>query len=88
MKLSIELFFTVDGQLKKFELDWFEGMCIQDVLDATHYPTPPLHGIGIFGKKVGLDTLVQPGDRVEIYQALQIDPKEARRQRASRKSKS
>lgn len=85
MKLSIELFFTVDGQLKKIDLDWFEGMRIQDVLDAVDYPSPPSYGVGIFGKKVSLDAWVQPGDRVEIYQALQIDPKEARRQRASKK---
>lgn len=39
--------------------------------------------IGIFSKKCSLDTLLHPGDRVEIYRSLIIDPKEARRLRAA-----
>ncbi len=42
--------------------------------------------LGIFGKKVTHDTVVQPGDRVEIYRALLANPKEARRQRAAAKN--
>lgn len=41
--------------------------------------------VGIFGHLVRLDTLVQNGDRVEIYRRLQADPKEARRKRAAGK---
>ncbi len=37
--------------------------------------------IGIFGKFVQLDMLLQPYDRIEIYRPLVIDPKEARRRR-------
>ena len=37
---------------------------------------------GIFGKRVSADMRVADGDRVEIYRALAVDPKEARRQRA------
>ncbi|OQW43107.1 MAG: RnfH family protein [Proteobacteria bacterium SG_bin4] len=37
--------------------------------------------IGIFGKFVQLDDLLQPHDRIEIYRSLIIDPKEARRKR-------
>lgn len=38
--------------------------------------------VGIFGKSVPHDQLLNDGDRVEIYRPLLIDPKEARRQRA------
>jgi putative ubiquitin-RnfH superfamily antitoxin RatB of RatAB toxin-antitoxin module len=41
--------------------------------------------VGIFGKVVSLDTVLQPGDRVEIYRPLLIDPKQARRQKALEK---
>lgn len=34
--------------------------------------------IGIFSAKVGLDTVLEAGDRVEIYRPLIIDPKDAR----------
>ncbi len=38
--------------------------------------------VGIFSTPCTLETIVQSGDRIEIYRPLQTDPKEARRQRA------
>ena len=40
---------------------------------------------GIFGKRAALEARLAPGDRVEIYRPLAVDPKEARRRRAARK---
>ncbi|MGB6975880.1 MAG: RnfH family protein [Gammaproteobacteria bacterium] len=40
--------------------------------------------VGIFGKRTTLTTILQAGDRVEIYRSLQLDPKQARRLRAKR----
>lgn len=37
---------------------------------------------GIFGKPVGLTHVLEPGDRVEIYRPLQVDPRRARQLRA------
>ena len=45
----------------------------------------PNASVGIFGERVRLDTVLQPGDRVEIYRPLLIDPKDARRARAMKK---
>lgn len=39
--------------------------------------------IGVFGKMVKPDTVLNEGDRVEIYRALIADPKEVRKQRAA-----
>ncbi len=39
--------------------------------------------MGIFGKSVRRDRILQEGDRVEIYRPLIADPKEVRRQRAA-----
>ena len=41
--------------------------------------------VGICNKVMPLDTIVQEGERVEIYQPLLIDPKDARRQRVVKK---
>ncbi len=41
--------------------------------------------VGIFGRVVSRDTPVRDGDRIEIYRPLVADPKQARRQRSSRK---
>jgi putative ubiquitin-RnfH superfamily antitoxin RatB of RatAB toxin-antitoxin module len=38
--------------------------------------------LGIFARRVALDTVLHDGDRVEIYRPLKIDPREARRRRA------
>ncbi len=38
--------------------------------------------VGIWGRPVARDRLVQHGDRIEIYRLLEIDPREARRQLA------
>ncbi|HMM56796.1 MAG: RnfH family protein [Xanthomonadales bacterium PRO7] len=39
-------------------------------------------GYGIFGRSVAMDAPLRDGDRVELYRPLQIDPKQARRNRA------
>jgi putative ubiquitin-RnfH superfamily antitoxin RatB of RatAB toxin-antitoxin module len=39
--------------------------------------------IGIFGKIVDRDTVLEQGDRVEIYRPLRADPKESRRKRSA-----
>ncbi len=39
--------------------------------------------LGIFGKASKADTVLQEGDRVEIYRPLIADPKEARKKRAA-----
>jgi putative ubiquitin-RnfH superfamily antitoxin RatB of RatAB toxin-antitoxin module len=36
---------------------------------------------GLWGRKARWDTPLREGDRVELYRALQVDPKVARRQR-------
>ena len=38
--------------------------------------------VGIYSKLCELDTVLEDGDRVEIYRPLKADPKEARRSRA------
>jgi putative ubiquitin-RnfH superfamily antitoxin RatB of RatAB toxin-antitoxin module len=37
--------------------------------------------VGVWGRACGLDQGLRERDRVEIYRPLQVDPKEARRQR-------
>lgn len=44
----------------------------------------PQQKIGIFGLATSLDTPLQDRDRLEVYQPLKIDPKQARRIRAER----
>jgi putative ubiquitin-RnfH superfamily antitoxin RatB of RatAB toxin-antitoxin module len=41
--------------------------------------------VGVFGAVCKLEQLVRQADRIEIYRPLIHDPKEARRQRATKK---
>ncbi len=68
------------------------GACVSEALDAAlalgviaEHPerTAAFAGsVGIFSKIVPLNTVLHMGDRLEIYQPLLRDPKEARRDRA------
>lgn len=40
--------------------------------------------VGVFSRPCTLATTLREGDRVEIYRPLQLDPREARRERARR----
>lgn len=40
--------------------------------------------VGIFGRVTTWNSALEPGDRVEIYRSLKLEPKEARRKRAGR----
>jgi putative ubiquitin-RnfH superfamily antitoxin RatB of RatAB toxin-antitoxin module len=42
--------------------------------------------VGVFGRVVDDDYVLQPGDRIEIYRELSIGPREARRARAAKRS--
>ena len=55
------------GLMEEFKLPW-------DDTEARH--------VGIFGRKVSLETCLNEGDRVEIYRPLHMSPAEARRLRA------
>lgn len=43
--------------------------------------------LGIFGRAVKGDDILQDGDRIEIYRPLLVDPKEIRRKRALEQAK-
>lgn len=54
-----------------------------------HWPKHLNQGwaMGIFGKKCTLDTLLQQGDRLELYRPLRVDPKVARRERFAKQGR-
>ena len=62
-----------------------EAIVASGVLERHPEISLETQAFGIFGKRAALDARLSPGDRVEIYRPLAIDPKEARRRRAARK---
>jgi putative ubiquitin-RnfH superfamily antitoxin RatB of RatAB toxin-antitoxin module len=69
------------------DLDLPEGATARDALercrDLPEFSDVPLMAlpVGIYGREVPLDTVLQADDRLEIYRPLLADPKEARRRR-------
>ena len=59
-----------------------DGARVADALAACHLPRGDVCGQAVFGERAGPDTVLRDGDRLELLQALRIDPKEARRRRA------
>lgn len=58
------------------------GSRVVDALRASGIDTADAERpVGVWGKPCTLDQLLRDGDRVELYRALLIDPKDARRTR-------
>ncbi len=57
---------------------------------TTYHPEIDLNhfSVGIYGKKMHLESILQENDRVEIYRPLLADPKEIRRHKALMTEKS
>ncbi|WP_019217871.1 RnfH family protein [Legionella tunisiensis] len=72
LKVSLQAGATVSDALKK------SGILVA-------HPEIQTLSMGIFSKRVTMETALKPGDRLEIYRPLSLDPKEKRRQRAKAK---
>lgn len=72
------------------ELELPQNANVQDAIKASGFrnawPDVPVSAerVGIFARRVDFSTSLNDGDRVEIYRALKMDPKEARRKRAGK----
>lgn len=89
MSLKVEVIYALKHKAVVRELTVESGTTIQQAIELTDIPDQyqeidlNVNKVGIFGQVKGLDTQLKDGDRVEIYRQLIVDPKEARRKRAS-----
>lgn len=87
-RLAVEIVLATPERQVLLALDVDAGCSVADVIArsgiAAQFPALSLDElpVGIWGRPVSRDTRVGPGDRVELYRPLEIDPREARRQRA------
>jgi uncharacterized protein len=59
-----------------------DSATVAEALAASGFILEGISGYAVFGDRVGSDTRLCDGDRLELLRPLQIDPKEARRRRA------
>ena len=69
------------GQVLEEEVTLPSGSRVADALDASGLVLPLDAPCGLWGEAVPRDALLRDGDRVEVYRALTVDPKVARRER-------
>lgn len=88
--LGVEIAYALPGTQQLIDLKVATGTTAREAIENSgilqRFPEIDLsrHKIGIFGKVVKLDHVLSPGDRVEIYRPLIVDPKDARRRRAGK----
>ena len=86
--VTVIVAYALPRQQFMVEIHFQEGLTVRDAIESSglliRFPEIDLSraAVGIFGRLVGLDTLLKPHDRVEIYRPLTRDPKEQRRLRA------
>ena len=89
--LAVEVVYAMRGEQVLLSLKVSPGTTVCEAIAqsgiARRFPQiDPAHSkVGVFGRLVKPDRVLQAGDRVEIYRPLIADPKEARRQRARQK---
>lgn len=77
------------GGVWRRRLPWRAGVTLAQALAASglQQAFPGLdwraQGAGVFGRALPPDAGLQPGDRVEVYRPLGLDPRAARAQRAA-----
>ncbi len=87
-EIDIEVAFATQNEQRIISLKVPRGTTIRDAILISGilqiFPEIDLNKnkVGIFSHPKNLSDFVHPNDRIEIYRELEIDPKEARRNRA------
>jgi putative ubiquitin-RnfH superfamily antitoxin RatB of RatAB toxin-antitoxin module len=83
--MRVEVVYAIGKQADVVTLTLPAGATVEQAISASgiaaRHPVD-LNAVGIFGRRVPPATRLADGDRVEIYRALALDPKEQRRRRA------
>lgn len=79
--LTIEIAYASDREQGLHTLQIAQFSTVRDALQQSPVEWQG-HAIGIYSRLTTLDTPLTSDCRIEIYQPLKIDPKQARRRRA------
>lgn len=90
--VHVELIYVAEDKTTvQIALSLPQGSTVSEAISASglhqKHPETIEYAVGIYAKRVTLDTLLRDGDRVEVYRPLSLDPKEKRRQLAKIRKK-
>ena len=86
--ITVEVIYALPSEQHRECVKLPRGGTARDVLDRATAMTKLLPGdrsqlkLGIYSRLVTLDTVLEDGDRLEIYRPLRADPKSVRRKLA------
>ena len=89
--MQVEVVYALPGGEDSVSLEIASGATLRDAILASgllrRHPEIDLgrQKIGVYGKVKAAEAAAADGDRIEIYRALVVEPKEARRRRAAGK---
>lgn len=85
-EITVEVVLALPGRTLLKRLVLGAGSTVADAVAAARLVGDGIsvdpQRLGIFGRRVPPEHALRDGDRVEVYRALVVDPKEARRRRA------
>ena len=81
--MKVELVYATAEGASCEELDVPDGATLAEAVDASRFASMPVAAFAIFGQVVTAERVLEEGDRIELLRELLIDPKEARRRRAT-----
>jgi hypothetical protein len=88
-EIDVEVVYALAERQELIGIAIASGATVGEAIDrsdiAKRFPEQDLSActLGIWGRLVNRDHVLQGGDRVEIYRPLNIDPREARRKLAA-----
>ncbi|MBN2646529.1 MAG: RnfH family protein [Thiotrichales bacterium] len=85
--MRIEVAYALEKEQFLFSQEVAEGCRVDQALADSallkRFPNLDCSYLGIFGKRVEPDQILQEGDRIEVYRPLKADPRERRREKVS-----
>jgi len=88
-KIAVEIVYALPDRQVLRRILLPDGSTVEDAIRVSGlravFPDMDTTHVGIHGEPVPVTTVLRDRDRVEIYRALQVDPKEVRRMRTGKK---
>jgi putative ubiquitin-RnfH superfamily antitoxin RatB of RatAB toxin-antitoxin module len=85
--MKVELVMAWPRRHQAVSVELPENATLQQALEKAGWTQlENVDGYAIFGVNAEVSTVLREGDRIELLRPLQIDPKDARRRRASNSS--
>ena len=87
-RFDIEVVITAPGDARIVEMSVPAGTTVRQAIERVRHQQGMdgievnYHDVGIYSRKCNVDKLVSPGDRIEIYRPLVIEPKNRRKLKA------